>query len=435
MRFVTTALFSIGLPMIIAQSGAAKPWDIVALNPEKAGAAPATSRAVQITKGGTRIDSLASLSALDLVPFAKSLGAISALALGEHGQLYAADRQSGRIWELKDRGADGTLDQRLPLPARFDEPTGLAFIGETLYIADRQAIWALGKDAAAPRQIAGLSNMPSTGDHPLLADRGNLLLGISTAADAKLISVNIETGFASLMSTVDTPIYSLSKREGSQIWAGTQGGIIQLGAEAQPLQIGQAGRIDSLILPGQYGLPGDWPARLGGHILAAQTGHGAMRIIAIPTEFGQPQGSARVLVDGFLSASQRSAWGAPGAMISDKRGLFFADPHNGTLWRLAPKPKAPVKITIVDTKDVELPKKEAPTPAVSQSSLLKGSGLTGSRLGEASRLGAASQITGSTIIEAYDKAKAQEEEEKAAAKAEKAKQALPPDISFKPELD
>ena len=433
MRFVPTALLAIGMALITAQSGAAKPWAPVPLNPAKSKAAPYD---VKVAKGAARADSLATLSALELTPFAKSLGEISALALGEAGTLYAADKESGRIWELKDRGADGTLDQRRPLPARFDGLTGLAVIGETLYIADRQAIWALEGGAAAPRQIAGLSHVQSSGNHPLLADGENLLLAVSTDTDAKLISVNRETGFASLMHELSAPIYSLSKREGSEVWAGTDSGLIKASADGEPLQFGQSARIEGLLLPGQYGVPDDWPASLKGHILAAQTGAGAMRLLAIPTEFGQPQGPARVLVDGFLSGSQRSAWGAPGAMLSDARGLFFADPHNGTLWRLAPKPKAPIKITIVDTKDLGLPETKPPAPPSSQSSLLKGSGIVGSRLGAASQLGTASQLTvGSTIIEAYDKAKAQEEEEKAAAKAAKEKLSLPPDISFKPELD
>lgn len=131
-----------------------------------------------------------------------------------------------------------------------------------------------------------------------------------------------------------------------------------------------------------------------------------MRLIVVPTEFGQPAGEPRVLVDGFLSRSGRTAWGEPGAIVMDKRGLFFADKHNGTIWRLygAPKdtPKPEAKIIVVE----DLPETVA-TPPI-RPPLLIGSGIKGSQLGEASLLESASNLkTGSTIVEDYDKPKAE----------------------------
>jgi len=169
------------------------------------------------------------------------------------------------------------------------------------------------------------------------------------------------------------------------------------------------------MLPGQYLAPDEWPITLKDHIIAAQSGPKAMQRIAIPTEFGQPSGPPRVLVDGFLSSTGRSAWGTPGAMVMDKRGLFFADRYNGTVWRLSAKP------SVKDTPQPEVEKvaqeaakevdKSALDPAKlppSQRPLLIGSGIKGSQIGDASLLGPASQLeTGSTIIDAYEKAEAE----------------------------
>ena len=70
------------------------------------------------------------------------------------------------------------------------------------------------------------------------------------------------------------------------------------------------------------------------------------------------------------------------------------------------RPKPEIKKLAEDTpKQTETPKKLPP----SQRPLLKGSGIIGSQIGELSRLESASQLeTGSTIIEAYEKAKAEE---------------------------
>ena len=76
-----------------------------------------------------------------------------------------------------------------------------------------------------------------------------------------------------------------------------------------------------------------------------------MQLIAIPTEFGQPSGVTHVLVEIFLTQSGRSAWGQPGQIVMDKRGLFFAD-LNGAVWRLSATPLPPAKVTIVDFASV-----------------------------------------------------------------------------------
>ena len=358
-------------------------------------------------RGGTS-SALQTVDGLSLFEFAKNLGKISAMAMSENGMLYTADEKTGRIWTLTDRGQDGALDMRRPLPQTFNRPSGLAVIGKTLYIADKQAIWA-HEPNAAPRILAPLNKAQSQGKVSLIAEENTLILGLTKAESALIVRIDTQTGRAEKMAELPNPapIHALSKRKGAPLWVASGNGLQSIDSPETAISFDQQ-EIAGLALPGQFTPPAHWPASMKDVIIASQIGPKAMRLIAIPTEFGQPTGKARVLVDGYLSGSGRSAWGQPGAIVMDARGVFFADSYNGAVWRLSasPKKKAP-KPVISKPKAVEKIVETKPK----KSPLLIGSGIKGSQIGEASNLGPASQLeTGSTIIDAYEKA----EEEKAA---------------------
>ena len=211
---------------------------------------------------------------------------------------------------------------------------------------------------------------------------------------------------------------SLARRADSSIWASAENRLGPQGATPLEFYAGQS--ISSLILPGQYTAPQDWPRRLNGHIIAAQTGPDAMRLIAIPTEFGNVSGQPRVLLDGFMNRSNRSAWGSPGPMVMDKRGLFFADTDNGTLWRLSPKPRPQAKITIVDTADLPLAPNKEPSLSEPDEEFRIESKITGTSIDPTSTIVKPSSITyGSKLIQDYEEKKAAEEAKKAEEEAEK----------------
>lgn len=403
MRFGLTLLFSLG----VGSLALAAPWDSVTLTPAAETFSPRSPLSMQ--RGGSS-DTLSTIKGLNLTQFAKSLGKVSAIALAANGTLYAADKATGRIWVLSDRGYDGTLDIRRPLPKLFDAPSGLAVIEDTLYIADRQAIWAI-EAGSDPKVLAPLTNVQSQGHHPLsidqTADKSDLIIGITQAESALLARIDTQSGHAEKIADIPsaTAIKALALRQGAPLWVSTGASIFSIESPETALNFGDSS-ISALALPGQYETAKHWPSELSGTIIASQTGADTMRLIVVPTEFGQPAGEPRVLVDGFLSRSGRTAWGEPGAIVMDKRGLFFADKHNGTIWRLygAPKdtPKPEAKIIVVE----DLPETVA-TPPI-RPPLLIGSGIKGSQLGEASLLESASNLkTGSTIVEDYDKAKAE----------------------------
>lgn len=407
MRFV----LSFGLIALLGTSATAAPWDIVPLAKSQTYQTMST-RPVQIQRGGSS-NTLQTIEDLELNIAATGLGQISALALGKDGTLFIADSRSGRLWALTDRGQDGKIDLRRPLPYNFNTPTGLVVIGATIYIADQTAIWVI-KDGQTPRQLASLSRANSNGQpHILVAnpDEKSLTLGLTTKSqNHRILQVDAQTGQASLIAEGEGQLHALAQRTGSEIWTATKTGLNTLEQTGLNFHNGQS--IKALALPGQYEAPNNWPAGLKEHIIAAQTGPNAMRLIAIPTEFGQVNGTPRVLVDGFLAQSGRSAWGEPEAMLMDERGLFFADKENGTLWRLSPKALPAPKITIVDTASLPAPVKTEPdlTP---KGALKIESSIKGVQINANSAIVKPSSIEyGSKLIKDYDEKKALEDAER-----------------------
>ena len=406
MRFGLGFLLSLGL----GSFALAAPWDEVSIVTQASASVRASPLSMQ--RGATS-DTLRTVKTLRLAPFAKSLGKISAMTLSERGTIFTADVKTGRIWALNDRGQDGSVDIRRPLPQTFHNPTGLAMIGDILYVADKRAVWALDiEQNAPPRLVASLANAKSIGEHPLTQEGDHLLLGITQAHASIIVRVDPQIGRAEKIAELPEGqiIHSLAKRESAPLWVGA-GQSLQSTERPDTAITFAEQTISGLMLPGQYEAPQDWPIALNDHIIASQSGPNAMQVIAVPTKFGQPSAAPRILVDGFLSSTGRSAWGEPGALVMDKRGLFFADRYNGMIWRLSPAPnlsptiKEDIKVASDDTANT--PAEPAYVPP-SQRPLLKGSGITGSQIEDASRMGEASQLkTGSTIIEAYEKAEAE----------------------------
>ena len=407
MRFVLT----LGLIALLIPAASAAPWDVVALA-ESQNQQMGAIRPVRLQRGGAS-NKLQTLKGLDLNIAANGLGQISAIARGEDGTLFTADTRSGRLWALTDRGQDGKMDMRRPLPHNFKKPTGLATIGSALYVADQTAIWVI-EDGKTQRKLASLEHANSTGGPHILipsADGTSLILGLTTINDNhRILQLNPQTGQASLIAEGSGELHTLAQRHGSEIWTASKSGLKALGGADLIFQRGQS--ITALALPGQHETPKDWPAKLKDYILAAQTGPGAMRLIAIPTEFGQVSGAPRVLADGFLTRSGHSAWGEPGAMLMDKRGLFFADKENGTVWRLSPTPPPQPKITIVDT--ASLPALISTEPNLANKGALNiESSIKGTQIDATSTIIKPSSIEyGSKLIKDYDEKKALEDAEK-----------------------
>lgn len=417
MRFVLT----IALFVMLAPNGLAAPWDVVPLKEAGTTVSHAPQRSIQMQRGGSS-NKLETIKGLELSIAATGLGEISAMALNANGALHTADRKSGRIWRLPDRGKDGVIDIRRPLSFKFDAPSGLTAIGDSLYVADRNAVWVIAP-GQEPKQLASLTHANSAGGpHVLLAghDGETLILGLTTITrGVRLLEINKQSGEARLIGEGQYgTLHSLAQRGTSDIWIGSDETLSALGASPLPLKTGQS--ISALALPGQYETPPDWPPQLKDHIIASQIGRGAMQLIAIPSEFGHVSSAPRVLVEGFLTASGRSAWGRPGPIVIDKRGLFFADSHNGTIWRLSAAPKPQAKITIIDTASLPPNPNDEPKLDPQDKAFTISSSIQGTQIDTNNTIVQPSSISyGSKLIKDFDEKKALEEAQNNKAKPKK----------------
>jgi hypothetical protein len=348
--------------------------------------------------------------------FAANLGGISALALGEDGALYVADDVKGRVYKLIDRDLDGRVDSTRVIASGLDGPSGLAVIGEDVYVSDQDAVWKLGARAEGRSVLASLKNIPNAiGPKPLLAsaDDNGLLLAINTANETgRIVSINIKSGEADLIARGPGPITAMAQRPGSALWIGVKNNLIPVTSSEYDQANGfalQAGVvIKGLVVPGQFP---DMPETLSEYhesLIVAQgggrrlTGSNAtgMNVLAIKTQFGVPTETVSVLVDGFLSTSGRSGWGQPGNMVLDRRGMLLADSWSGTVWQVTHASPADVRI-----KDDVEPKELTEKP-------VSPTGPNGPRLEKGSLIEHASTIqTGSTIVEKWEKEQKEAESE------------------------
>lgn len=401
MRFV----FYIALTLAASGHALAAPGDRVTLN-DSAAVSPVRHLGKQIRTANSHLQTIDSLQ---LSEAATGLGQVSAIALDKNGTLFAAEENRGRIWRLTDRNQDGIFEHRRPLPHNFTKPSAVAVMGETLYVADKSAIWVI-EPLKPKRQLASLTQSRSTdGNYFLTVQDKRLILGLNVEGQARLIDVDTRTGAAQLLTSHNGTLTALASRRAGTLWLGLGSKLMASGASTFT-ETGTGTQITGLQLPAHSGSVRNWPSSLDNHIIAAQAGAGAMRLLAIPTEFGQPADEAFVLVDGFTVRSGRNAWGQPADIVMDRRGLFFLDSRNGTIWHLSGRP--PAKTDIIKIVKPE-PETADPVLAVTETPektpLLKGSGI-----GSASTLDSASTITvGSVLKKNHDDEKEKERLEKA----------------------
>jgi len=355
---------------------------------------------------------------LTLNEVATGLGDISALALGEAGDIFTLDRQKGRLYRLGDRGQDGEIDMRLPLAIQFDAPTGLSICRNSIFVADLNAIWQISLNGQKTLFVS-LDNAKASpiAPKPLLCDIQNnrLILGLNPlTGHSKIIAIDLSTQTASNLGEMDAKLSSLALSPSGDIWLGSRDSLHILGRQkSYPIEQGQD--ITGFILPGAD-TPEKWPAYLQDHIILAQSARrippfhsgphpsrenqsGGMNLISIPTTFGTLDTRFYIFVDGFLSARGHAAWGHPGPMIMDKRGLFFADRWQGSLWRVSPRPakKANAKSRLPEPPIDDNLKKPNPNQetladeGVFSRTKIRGSQITGSQI-KGSQIGKASNL-------------------------------------------
>lgn len=393
------------------------------------------------------------------------LGTISDIVLSRDGTLFVSDRKRGRLWSISDRGLDGEFDGRRPVCGNFDTPSGLAVDGnDIVYIADQNAIWTCNAQSGKRREYVSLRAAQSGHNMPrplsISPVDGALIIGLNAIKSvsetvSKLIRIDPKDKKAEVLATYNAPINAIAIRPQGDIWL-TVGNVFINSQSNRGQRLEGFARIDAadqhvlngLILPGQFDVPKDWPIALRDHVILAQSGlyalpqgtSGGMNIVAMPTEFGAPIAKIQVLVDGFLSSRGGGAWGRPGPMVMDSRGLYFGDSWQGSLWRISTAPigqalttqtKRSVSVS-PNLDSARLAADLSQTPPSLVGDPVIGSTVSGSSIGHGSGIGQGSSIkngssilrgsaieAGSYLVRDYDAQKAREAQaKKEAEKAE-----------------
>lgn len=302
--------------------------------------------------------------------FAGGLGDISALAMDNTGVIYAADQKRGRIFLLTDRAKDGRLDMRRVVASGLDQPTGLAVAGDKLYIADARAVWETSLQGGKLTLAVDLTNSGALPTPRLLwpsADGRSLILAVSHLSPeptGRIVSVDIETGQAGLIAQGAGPVSALAVGINDMIWVGVGNRILPVrGGEflaKSGARLGANTDVTGLALPGQFPNMPSFMEAWNDHIFASQGGlkrpgighSGGFNVLAVPTRFGQPSDGVEKFADGFTGRSGRAAWGEPGAVLIDERGMFITDKWGGNIWLIRKAPPVPENIAMMDSESL-----------------------------------------------------------------------------------
>lgn len=394
-----------------------------------------------ITKRGRGISEVPQVQeGLIVSRFTSGLGDVSAMIGDVDGSIYTSDQTRGRVFKVIDRNKDGVLDQSRVIADGFSSPSGLAVIGNYLYVADAKAIWTVPLNGGPKTAFVSLGNSKSAGgSRPLIAvlpkrsdASGALVIGLNKQdGRGQLVSIDLSTRRADLLAEGPDAILSFA-RSGQSLWVGTANAIapVRDGAILLSEAFSLKAPVTGLILPGQFTKNPEEFDRWAEHMIVS-LGHtdrqgtmtkGSM-VKTIPTKFGNTSGLPQPFVTGFTASGNRTAWGKPGAMWMDERGLFLADSWSGTVWRIsADVPKAVIKDPQVIPAAIEAP--EAKTPTSTVLPLIDGIEQTpAATLKKGSQIESASSLkVGSTIVQKWEADKKAKADAKKKAKAAKSKE-------------
>lgn len=326
--------------------------------------------------------------------FAKVAADIRGLAIAGNGDIFVLDQKLGRISVLSDRDKDGRLDITRKLPAIFDQPVSMTAADEVLYVVDRQAVWAV--EDGRKRELASLANISAdTQFRPLIRapQAQYLYLGLSHAdGTARVVAIERASGKAFPVAEGKGQIRSMAQSKGTPLWLGSNNALIPVTGQEFDHSLGMTFpehlTVDQLYLPTSEALTAKGVNRLAGKFLIAlgqKDIHADAKIkgrelIALNSAFGQPDGQPQTIAGGYFTNHGRTAFGAPGPLVWDERGLFMADTQSGHIWRisqLVPKiriveaPKPPIKF--YESDEVKKPKASWGSSIEQASSIVSGS--------------------------------------------------------------
>jgi glucose/arabinose dehydrogenase len=95
--------------------------------------------------------------------FAQGLGGVRYLALGPRGVVYASRPGAGDVVKLPDANGDGVADSVVIVASGLNGPFGIAFRGDTMYVAENRAVVRF--DPGSASKVVVVPNVPGGRGH------------------------------------------------------------------------------------------------------------------------------------------------------------------------------------------------------------------------------------------------------------------------------
>ncbi len=95
--------------------------------------------------------------------YAEPLAGVRFMTLGPEGSVYATLTRSGRVVRLTDADRDGRAERVETVASGLHLPHGLAFRGETLYVAETHRVIRFDRTGQPPAVV--VPNLPANGGH------------------------------------------------------------------------------------------------------------------------------------------------------------------------------------------------------------------------------------------------------------------------------
>ena len=335
--------------------------------------------------------SLESFADIEVNLFARTPGPARMLVFDASGNLYVSIPKLDAIYRLRDADQDGYADQSMLYYADLDRPHGLVWHADRLYVAETSRLLELrdtDDDAKADQSRVILDGLPDDGGHwtrSLTMGRdGFLSLSVGSrcnacqeqdARRAAVLKIEPVSGKAEIYATgLRNSVGLTFSADGESLW-GSDNGRDRLGDDLPPDEI------NLIVAGGDYGWPFCYGASLvdtnlgneavcretlpsavdlqahsaplgitfGDQLAAPQSYrnslyvalHGSWnrsvpsgyKLIRIPFSEGQPVGSGKEFLSGWLVAD--NAWGRPVAPVVGPDGaLYLSDDRANAIYRI-----------------------------------------------------------------------------------------------------
>lgn len=326
--------------------------------------------------------------------FADRLGEMGALAVAPTGDVFASLPLADEILVLPDRDQDGVADQVL-VYARgepLNEPHGLAFWEDWLYVACTDSVWRyayIAGDLAPWQPVEHIVNLPGGGQHSARALvfglEGRMYVSVGSSCnlcletDVRRAAVlrHSPTGEepAIFATGLRDPVALTLDRSTNGLWAVDRGrdGLGDLvpdevnwilagnhygwpfcfGANVPDPEMGndprlcEHARMPSIVLPAHAAPAGlvfydrdQFPPAYRGNLFIALAGRrgssseAGHRIVRVPFRDGQPAGAPMDFATGWMWPDM-APWGQPHSLAIAKDGsLLVGDPYSGRIYRI-----------------------------------------------------------------------------------------------------